>query len=133
MEPVTPGFFVSTLAIFVSGPRAQIVIFSSLYFSAHSIIKSIALVGSTSFSLTRSSVPSSPVLPCTCSAVTNFLSSGVALPLNTGTSNTPLSSHIFSALTEVKSSGTLPATHVTPKTSNCSFAPNAVINANASS
>ena len=75
----------------------------------------------------------SPVLPCTCSAVTNFLSSGVALPLNTGTSNTPLSSHIFNALTEVKSSGTFPATHVTPKTSSCSFAPNAVINANASS
>ena len=116
MDSVTLGFSLNTFAILVSGPSAHKVILSSLYFSEHSIIKSIALVRSITFLSTESSVPSSPVFPCTCSAVINFLFSGAGLPLKTGTSKNPLSSHIFSALTEVNSKGTFPATQVTPKT-----------------
>ena len=77
--------------------------------------------------------PSSPVLPCTCSAVTNLRFKGAAQPSNTLVWGLPANSQMISALRVVQFSGTLPATEHMPKTSSSSGLAKANSRAKASS
>ena len=60
-------------------------------------------------------IPSNPVLPCTCSAVTRFRISGFSQPLKIEIPSILASSQTILAFLTVRFKGTFPATVVKPK------------------
>ena len=105
------------IATFVKGARQQIVTELSSAASKVSIVQSTpccfcrVIVGSGRFA------PSSPVFPCTCSAVTSGRTSGREQPANTFVSGFLASSQSIKALREVNAKGTFPATVTIPNRS----------------
>ena len=102
------------IAVQISGPSGQSVMPSGPAARHVSTMKSTAWPSASAIPGGGRSQPSSPVLPCTDSAVTSGRSSGPGQPAKTGMSVRPASSTSRRALAAVSSSGTLPATQAIP-------------------
>ena len=110
------GAFRNAVAILVSGPSGHSVTVPGGALRSVSMMKSTACCGCRA--MTGSSIcgPSSPVLPCTCSAVTSLRWRGASQPAKTRVSGFPASSQMMRVFFWVSGSGTLPATAVSPRT-----------------
>ena len=110
------GWAEISIAMLVSGPTGMSVIPRSESSSVRAR-KETAPSSCGCMTGSSNSGPSSPVDPCTYSAVTRLRSNGTSDPTATGTSVLPISSSTASALRVVFSTVVFPATVVTPRRS----------------